>query len=104
MTTPIANIHYTFTRKDRNLAEHLFRQAIIKRFGEIWTPKSDGQYIGCSWDCRSMLAIDGGLWRLVEAAIHKGALRAFGKIELRDSGTMLTFVIFWEKLNKEGLT
>ena len=92
---------HTFSKKDINFAEYLFKAAIIKRFGEEWSPPSDGEYIGCSWQCRSPLAFDAGLWRLVEASIHRGAKRAFGKINVKDSGDMLEFVIFWEKKNED---
>lgn len=88
---------HVFTRSDVNLAANIFEQAILKRFGEIWSPKSDGQYTGKAWEARSVLAFDPGTWRLVEAAIHAGAIRAFGKIEKREAGTVLRFIIFYEK-------
>jgi len=95
------DISHTFTKSEVREAEHIFKQMLIKYFGEIWSPKSDGQYVGKFWDCRSMIAVDAGLWRLCQAAKHAGAVRAFGRIETKDVGSMLRFTIFFEKLKEE---
>jgi len=94
-------LSHTFSRSEIKQAEHEFAEMIKKYFGEVWSPKSDGQYVGKSWDCRSMIAVDAGLWRLCQAAKHAGAVRAFGRIETKDVGSMLRFTIFFEKLKEE---
>lgn len=88
---------YTFSRSDVNLAENVLQQAILKRFGEIYKPLSDAEWKGKSWEARSVLAFDTGCWYLVEKAKHAGAIRAFGKIERREAGTLLRFIIFYEE-------
>lgn len=90
-----APISHTFSRSDIRLAAHLFEKEIKKIFGDIWKLKSDTECIGKSWDCRSMIAVDPGLWRLCQAARHAGATRAAPKLETRDGGTCLRFIIFY---------
>lgn len=93
---------HTFSRSDMNLAVNVFEQAILKRFGEIHRPLSDAEWKGKAWDARSVLSFDPGTWRLVEAAIHAGAIRAFGKIEKREAGTVLRFILFYEQAKREA--
>lgn len=88
---------HTFTRSEIKLAQHIFENSIKKYFGEVWQIKSDGEYIGKSWDCRSVIAIDPGVWRLCQAAVHAGAIRAAGRIEAKEAGTVLRFIILYNK-------
>lgn len=83
-----------FTRKEITLAKHLFEKAIKEHFGEVWHIPSDGEYRGHSWECRSTLAFDAGLWRLCATAKVQGAWRAAGRIETKDSGECLVFILF----------
>ena len=98
MNQPV--LHH-FTKSEIRQAEHEFTQMMKKHFGEIWTPKSDGEYEGKSWDCRSMVSLDAGLWRLVQEAKHTGTERVFGKIEVKDSGYLLRFKIFYQPVKPE---
>lgn len=91
---------HVFTRSEIKFAEHLFEKAIKKYFGEVWRIKSDGDYLGCSWDAKSMLAIDNGLWYLCQRVIHKGATRAAGRIETKECNTILKFIIFYNSMEK----
>lgn len=86
---------HVFSRKEVIEAEHDFAERIKKSFGSVWSPKSDGQYVGVAWDCRHPVAVIGGLWRLCESAKHRGAVRAFGKIETREARTLLRFILFY---------
>ena len=92
----------TFTRSEIRLAKSLFGKAIKKHFGEIWRIKSDGEYVGYSWEARSMVAIDTGLWYLIQKAKFNGAYRAAGRIETKDSGDTLVFILFTNP--KDGYT
>lgn len=92
---------HTFTRSELNLAVDLFQKEIIKFFGELWSPPEDAEYVGKEWICKSPIAFDGGIWRLVQAAKHAGAIRVFGKIEKRELGTILRFLIFYEQKKQE---
>ena len=83
-----------FSRSDIKLAKHLFTDAIRKYFGEVWRIPSDGEYKGYSWECRSPIAFDAGIWRLCQSAKVKGAWRAAGRIETKDSGECLVFILF----------
>lgn len=94
---------HTFTRSEINLAKDIFEKSIKRYFGEIWQIKSDGEYIGKSWDCKSVIAFDPGVWRLCQAAIHAGATRAAGRIETKEAGTVLRFIIFYNKKKQEIL-
>lgn len=94
------SITHKFTRSEILQAEQDFSDAIKKYFGEVWKIKSDGEYLGCAWDCRSTLAIYGGLWRLLQSVIHKGATRAAGRIEVREAGTVLRFIVFYNKVKE----
>lgn len=95
-----ANSH-TFTKSEIAQARHEFIEHIKRNFGEVWTPKSDGQYKGKSWDCRSMITLDAGLWRLCREAVHTGSIRAFGKIEVREANTVLRMIIFYQPINED---
>lgn len=97
-------LNHRFTRSEIRQAEHDFNEAIRKYFGGIWQIKSDGKYIGKAWDCRSMIAIYGGLWRLCQAARHDGAVRAAGRIEVKDTGSVLRFIIFYDRAKDETKT
>jgi len=94
-------ISHTFSRSEVREAQHIFIETMKKYFGELWTPKSESEYRGKSWDCRSMIAIDPGLWRLCQMVKHTGSQRVFGKIEVKDAGSMLRFIIFYMP-NKES--
>lgn len=87
----------SFSKSQIAEAKYLFEQAILKYFGEIWNPPSDGEYVGCSWEARSLIPIDGGLWRLAMAVKHKGGTRVFGKIDTKDAGDTLVFILFYNK-------
>ena len=91
---------HQFTKSEIRQAQHEFTVMMKKYFGDIWTPKTSAEYKGKSWDCRSMVSLDAGLWRLCQATIHTGAQRVFGKIEVKDSGHMLRFIIFYEPVNE----
>lgn len=93
--------HY-FSRAEIKQAEHDFAEAIKRYFGEVWRIKSDGEYKGVTWDCTHPVSVLGGVWRLCQAAKHKGAERAAGKLELRDSGHLLRFIIFYEAKHGKG--
>ena len=97
-----APISHTFSSSEIRLAEHLFEKEVKKIFGEIWKLKSDTECIGKSWDCRSVIAIDPGVWRLVQAARHAGATRACTRIEIREAGTVLRFIIFYNPKDKKS--
>ena len=86
---------HVFSRKEIREAEHIFAKMIKAYFGEVWRIKSDGEYVGCAWDCRSMIAVDPGIWRLLQAVKHKGATRAAGRIETKEAGTVLRFIVFY---------
>ena len=92
---------HQFSSLDIKQAKHEFAQMMIRYFGEIWSPKSDARYKGKEWICRSMVSLDGGLWRLCQEAKHADAERVFGMVEPVDSGYALRIVIFYTK--KEGL-
>lgn len=94
--------HY-WTKKEIKEAEHDFAENIKKYFGEVWRIKSDGEYRGKSWDCTHPIQIVAGLWRLCQAVVHTGSPRAAGRIELREHGTVLRFIIFYEPEKKGGL-
>ncbi len=98
-----SNINHTFSRSEIKLAAHLLEKEIIKNFGEVWKIKSDGEYKGKSWDCRSVIAFDGGIWRLVQSVRHLDATRAAGRIETHDVGTMLRFIVFYDPLKERSL-
>jgi hypothetical protein len=87
---------HRFTRSEVNECVEKLTQAIKKYFGEVHSPKSDGEYRGVSWECRSMIGVDSGIWRLCQAAVHKDAKRVFGKIEQREAGHLLIFILFYE--------
>lgn len=87
---------HTWTKSEIRKAEHDFAEMIKKHFGEVWRIKSDGQYVGCAWDCASPLLVDRGLWLLVQKAKHRGAKRAAGRIEDREAGSVLRFIIFYD--------
>ncbi len=94
---------HTFTRSEIRQAEHEFAVMIKKHFGEVWRIKSDGEYKGVTWECRSMITLDAGLWRLCRAAIHRGAIRAAGRIDVKDAGDMLLFTIYYSTEGKSIL-
>lgn len=91
-----APIVHQFSRREVKQAEHLFSQMIIKHFGEHWKIPWNGNYKGVSMDLRSMLVVDNALWHLVQSAKHAGAKRAAGKIEAREAGHVLRFIIFYD--------
>jgi len=93
--------NHKFTRRDIKLAEKLFSDAIKKYFGEIWRIKSDGEYQGYSIECRSMVSLDPCIWRLCNSARVQGAFRAAGRIETKDVGTCLVFILFTNPKNAE---
>lgn len=103
-------VHHQFTKSQIKECEELFSGLLVRYFGELWEPKSDAEYRGKVWDCRlapdpesksgalshlQRLYIDSGLWQLVQAAKHTGANRVFGKLELRDGGYLLRFLVFF---------
>jgi hypothetical protein len=89
-------ISHTFSRSEIKKARHDFAEIIKKHFGEVWNISITANYKGCSWDCRNIDDINGGLWALIQRVKHKGAVRAAGKIETKDVGTCLVFTIFYE--------
>jgi hypothetical protein len=95
MSKSEVEISHKFTRTEIKLALELLTKAIKKHFGEVWQIKSDGEYKGVTWDCRSPLLFDSGVWYLCQQAKHRGAFRAAGRIESRDTGHMLRFTIFY---------
>lgn len=94
--TPEPTSH-KFSRLEIYQATHEFEQMIKKHFGEIWKIKSSGEYKGKSWDCRSMITLDAGLWRLLQEARHAGATRVCGNIEIHDTGHMIRFIVLFDK-------
>lgn len=101
MTTIHNPNSHVFSRSDVNLAVNILEQAILKRFGEIHKPLSDAEWKGKSWEARSVIAFDPGCWNLVEQVKHTGAMRAFGKIEKREAGTVLRFIVFYEEAKND---
>lgn len=91
---------HKFTRMEIYQAEHDLEAAIKKYFGEVWRIKSDGEYKGVDWWCYSPIAFYGGIWRLCQAAVHKGGKRAAGRIEVKEAGHCLRFMVLYDK--KEG--
>lgn len=96
-----APISHSWTRKEILQAGHDFEAMIKKSFGEVWKLPRSAEYVGKSWDCRTPIAVDAGLWRLVEAVRHAGGLRAAGRMELRDAGTTLRFIIFYNPKDRD---
>lgn len=92
---------HTFTKSEIRLAVHLLEEAIKKYFGEVWSIKSDGEYKGVTWECRSPIAFDAGIWRLCQAARHRDATRAAGRIDVKDGGDMLLFTILYNPLKEK---
>jgi hypothetical protein len=90
-----------FTRSDVKRAEHEMAEMILKTFGEIWTPAEDAMYHGCDIYLKTMIPLDNALWELCQRAKHKGALRAFGKIEIRDVGETMRLAIFYKQERKD---
>lgn len=88
-----------FTKSQLNECEHVFKQQMLRYFGEIWNPKSDAEYKGKAWDCKSMLSMDLGVWYLLQQVKHTGSLRCFGKIEVRDAGETVRFIAFYDLEN-----
>lgn len=95
---PESNKPHQFSRLEVYQAEHEFVDAIKRYFGEVWRIKSDGEYKGCTWDCRSPLIFDAGIWRLCTYARHHDARRAAPRLELIDSGHLLRFTILYDSL------
>lgn len=93
---------HKFTRSEIKQAEHEFAEMIENYFHEVWRIKSDGEYIGCWWDCRSMVSLDAGLWRLLQTVIHKGGTRAAGHIEVREAGHVLRFIVYYNPKHVAG--
>lgn len=91
-----------FTRSDVKRAEHEMAEMIVKTFGEIWNPPiGEFMYHGCNMELKSMIPLDNALWELCQHAKHKGALRAFGKIEVRDVGETMRLIIFFKQERKD---
>lgn len=103
MSSQSAPIDHYFTRKEVNDAEHIFLGMIEKYFGEVWKMPWNGEYRGVSWDCRSPLILEAGLWRLTQGAKHKGAFRAAGKIEVREGRSLLRFILFFNPVYEKGI-
>ncbi len=93
---PLGSV-YTFSRSDIRRAEHEFAENIRKYFGEVWRIKSDGEYLGVDWWCRHPVAFYGGLWRLCQVAKHKGAIRAAGRMEVREANTVIRFILLYNR-------
>ena len=62
---------HQFSQSEIREAEHRLAHGIRKYFGEAWRIKFDGEYQGVSWDCRSPLLFDVGIWRLLQGVIHR---------------------------------
>lgn len=92
---------HKFSRLEIKQAEHEFAEMIKKHFGKVWSIPSDGEYVGCEGICRSMIMLDNNLWQLCQYAVHKGALRAAGRIQVIDSGHALKLTILF-KPKKDG--
>lgn len=88
---------HTFTKSEIKLAADLFERRIKATWGEVWKIKSDGEYKGMAWDCESPLLFDTGIWQLCQRAKHSGARRAAGRIETREAGDILRFILFYER-------
>lgn len=89
-------VSHKFSKSEIRQAEHEFAEMLKKYFGEITKPLSDGAWRGKSWECRSMVSLDAGLWRLCQQVVHTGSKKIFGKIEVRDTGHMIRFIVFYE--------
>lgn len=92
---------HTFSRSDLKYAVHTFDTMIKKYFGEVWHIKSDGEYKAVDWWCKSPLLVDTGIWYLIQAAQHRGAKRATGRIEVKEAGTVLRFILCYEPVKPE---
>lgn len=96
---------HTFTKLEVKQAKHELATYIKRYFGEIWRIPSDGEYVGKSWDCTSMLILDAGLWRLMQAGIHAGAKRAAGTVVPVNSDTALRITILYnpkDRMREKG--
>lgn len=89
---------HIFTRSEIHRAEHLFAERIKKTFGEVWRIGRDGKYKGVNWVCVSPLQFDLGIWKLCQAARHRDAIRAAGRIESADTGHKLIFILLYESV------
>lgn len=83
-----------FTQSEINEAKHELGASIRRYFGEVWTLPETGRYEGVTWDCRSPLLFDQGIWMLTMRAKFKGTGKASGRIEVLDTGHLLRFMIF----------
>lgn len=86
---------HTFSRSEVNAAVRELEQAIRKHFGSVWSPKSDGQYLGKSIDILEPSRFSDAAWVLCQFVRHSGRERAFGKVELREAGTLVRMIIFY---------
>jgi len=87
---------HNWTRSELLEAKHEFTHLITSYFGEVWDIKSDGEYKGCIWDCMSPLLTPMGLWLLCMRVKHKGAVRAAGRMESHNVGTIVRFTLLYE--------
>lgn len=92
---------HQFTKLEIKQAAHEFEQNIVNYFGEVWKIKSDGEYRGVQWDCINMITMHQGLWLLVQRALHLGAIRAAGHIEVRDTGHVLRFTLYFARAEED---
>lgn len=90
-----------FSKLEIAQAKHELDAMIKNYIGDLWQLKSDSVCVGKSWECRSMIALDAGLWRLCQAAVHAGAKRALGVVEEKDSGHMLLIKVFYEPVEMQ---
>jgi len=91
------NNRHTFTRSELVEARDILVTGIKRYIGDLWNIKSDGEYAGCTWECTSPLLFDLGVWRLCQQVVHKGARRAYGKVEIVDSGSKIMFTVLFDK-------
>jgi len=88
---------HTFNKHELKEAQHRLIEGIKNYIGDIWDIKSDGKYEGCTWDCTSPLLFDMGVWRLCQRAVHKGALRAYGRVEIVNAKEVIRFTLLFDK-------
>jgi hypothetical protein len=89
-------LDYTFTRSDIAEAEELFKRAIEKYFGEVWKLTINARYKGVDVSVRDPKDFRAALWHLCQGAKARGATRAAGRIEVKDVGTELRFILFYD--------
>lgn len=93
---------HTFTRRDLNYIRFIVESYLERYFGEVWNLPETAKYKGVNWDCTSLLQLDQGLWHLIQAAKHRGALRAMAVLETLKSNSVVRITLLYDK-DENGL-